>query len=97
MSANDRLPLPHFAGFASVAPELTVEELPNDMKYAQPQGRQTATTALRVGAGVQPTGRAMPQLLPDGLGPDDHVKVALVTVHPLARPPRGPCLVEKCV
>ena len=29
----------------------------------------------------------MPQLLPDGLGPTDHVTVARATTHPLARPP----------
>ena len=84
--AGETLPPLHCAGFASVLPELTVEELLDDMKYCQPQGREPSTTALRVGAGLQPSGRAMPQLLPDGLGPLDHIKVALANVHPLARP-----------
>ena len=88
--AGERLPPLHFAGFAPARPELTVEELLDDMRYSQPQGRESSTTALRVGAGLQPAGRAMPQLLPDGLGPLDHIRVALATVHPLARPPSVP-------
>ena len=46
-----------------------------------------STTAMRVGTDAQPTGRAMPRLLPYGPGPRDHNTVALATVHPLARPP----------
>lgn len=85
-----RQPPLHLAGFDVLSPELTIEQVLNDMMYKQPQGRESSTIAVRLGAGVQPTGRAMPQLLPDGLGPDDHVKVALATVHPLARPPTVP-------
>ena len=86
----DRKPPLYFAVFASVPADLTVEDVLGDMKYAQPKGKETAVTAIRVSAGVQPSGRSMPQLLPDGLGPKDHVTVALATVHPLARPPAIP-------
>ena len=58
-SMDTLLPL-FFAGFASVNPELTVEEMLVDMRYRQPHGRESATTAIHVSAGVQPTGRAMP-------------------------------------
>ena len=87
--ANSLPPL-YFAGFASVPADLTVEELLSDMSYVQPKGKETAVTAVRVSSGVQPCGRSLPQLLPDGLGPKDHVTVALATLHPMARPPTVP-------
>ena len=86
----DKLPPLHFAGFASVSPELTIEQVLDEMDYQPPTGRDSSTTALRVSAGLQPSGRPMPQLLPGGLGPDDHIVVASATVHPLARPPAIP-------
>ena len=79
-----------FAGFASVPAETDVLTVFEEMDFQQPSGQDSLTIAVRVGAGVQPTGRSMPQLLPDFLGPVDHVKVALATTHPLARPPSLP-------
>ena len=79
-----------FAGFASVPADVDVYAVLDEMDFQMPKGQERLTTAVRVGSGIQPTGRAMPQLLPDGLGPQDHLKVALVTVHPLARPPAVP-------
>ena len=55
-----RLPPLHSAGFASVSPDTTVEDLLNDMGYVQPSGKETSTTALRVSAGIQPTGDPCP-------------------------------------
>ena len=79
-----------FAGFASVPADVDVYAVLDEMDLQMPKGQERLTTAVRVGSGIQPTGRAMPQLLPDGLGPQDHLKVALVTVHPLARPAAVP-------
>ena len=79
-----------FVGFASVPADVDVHAVLDEMDFQQPKGIERESTAFKVGAGSQPAGRAMPQLLPDGLGPDDHVKVALATVHPLARPPAVP-------
>ena len=36
----------------------------------------------RVGAGVQPSGRSLPLLLPDGLGTETHLELARNLVHP---------------
>lgn len=79
-----------FYGFSLVPADIPVREILQYMRYLQPRGREIATTASRVGAEVQPKGRAMPQLLPDGLSPDNHLVVAKATVHPTARPPTIP-------
>ena len=39
----------------------------------------------------------MPQLLPDGLGPSDHLTVAKATAHPCARPPTLPVCVDQAL
>ena len=79
-----------FSGFASVPSEVPLGTILEEIDFVVPRGQELQTVAARVGAGVQPTGRSMPQLLPDGLGPKDHLKVALVTTHPFARPPSVP-------
>ena len=47
---------------------------------------------MQVGATVaaahQPSGRALPQLLPDGFGFKQHLEMALRVIHPMARRPR---------
>ena len=86
-----------FAGFASVPADVDVHAVLEEMDFQMPKGQERLTTATRVGAGIQPAGRAMPQLLPDGLGPKDHVTVALATTHPLARPPALPSWCSKAI
>ena len=86
-----------FAGFASVPADVDVHAVLEEMDFQLPKGQERLTTATRVGAGIQPTGRSMPQLLPDGLGPKDHVTVALATTHPLARPPAVPSWCLKAI
>ena len=44
--------------------------------------RRREGIAARVAAGYQPQGRALPQLIPDGMLPDEHLAVALGTQHP---------------
>ena len=39
----------------------------------------------------------MPQLLPDGLGPDNHLEVAKGLTHPFARPPSVPLHVKEAI
>ena len=83
---SERRPPCHFAGIPSVDPLSSVEALLEDMGFDVPRGSDRLNVATRVSAGVQPTGRSLPQLLPDGLGPDDNLKVAMATIHPMARP-----------
>ena len=92
-----RRPPLHFAGFPYVGPEVTVESLLLDMGFEPPSKSDVSTIATRVIAGVQPTGRAMPQLLPDGLGPESHLEVAKGLTHPFARPPSVPEYVSNAI
>ena len=53
----------------------------------EPSGRRSANVvAQRVAAGNQPTRRAVPTLLPEGLGPEDHLCLALQLCHPFDMP-----------
>ena len=45
------------------------------------------TSAEVLATGVQPTRKALPQLVPDGLSPQLHLQAALATRHPLSYPP----------
>ena len=55
----------------------------------KPSGRRaTSTVASRMAACIQPTKRLAPTLLPEGLGPEAHLVVALCTQHPFARHPQ---------
>ena len=44
--------------------------------------------------GVQPTRKALPQLIPDGLPPELHLQAALAARHPLSYPPESTKPVE---
>ena len=87
---SERRPPCHFAGMPSVDPLTSVDSLLEDMGFQVPKGSDRLNIATRVSAGVQPTGRSLPQLLPDGLGPNDHLKVARPSTHPMSRPPSLP-------
>ena len=53
----------------------------------QPSGKRSATTiTARASGGVQSTRRAMHQMIPDGLSPDEHAAVATTMVHPMMLP-----------
>ena len=49
-------------------------------------GRALGVVATRIAAASQPVRRALPQLLPDGLGPDRHLRAAHGVAHPFYRP-----------
>ena len=89
-SFSERRPACNFAGMPSVDPSVSVETLLDNMGFQVPKGSDRLNVATHVSAGVQPTGRSLPQLLPDGLGPIDHLKVAKCSTHPMARPPSLP-------
>ena len=56
-----------------------------ESNFVPSAGATIFTSAVRVAAGVQPPGRRLPTLLPEGLGPDEHLKVGLGVQHPFAR------------
>jgi hypothetical protein len=55
---------------------------------SEPSGRRSAhSIAARASSGIQAAGKALPQLIPDGLTPGEHVAVAMNTCHPLQLTP----------
>ena len=52
-------------------------------------GRSIEKAVDTLATGLQPTRKALPQLIPDGLPPHVHLQAALATQHPLAYRPRA--------
>ena len=53
----------------------------------EPSGKRSCNVvAQRIAAGNQPVRRAVPMLLPEGLGPENHLSLALKLVHPFELP-----------
>ena len=59
-------------------------------EYVPSRKSAPGTFAARVASGGQPTGAALPQLLPDGMTPDCHSESAMRLMHPVALPPERP-------
>ena len=54
----------------------------------EPSGKRCRRSiGAQIGTGRQPRGRALPQLVPDMLGPEAHLTVAQAVTHPFTRPP----------
>ena len=51
------------------------------------RGRSVHSVAVRAATGQQAAGRALPQLILDGLRPVEHVQVAMMICHPVQRKP----------
>jgi len=76
----------------SVAPGRADEYAPVDDMLAEENftpSRQIsrATIGMRVTSSSQPARMVLPQLIPDGLSPSDHLKAALICIHPFQRDP----------
>ena len=55
---------------------------------AEPSGKRSVHSIVaRASSGIQAAGRAIPQLVPDGLEPAEHVSVAVVACHPMQLSP----------
>ena len=95
---DGRHPPLHLAGYGSAPLDVPVGTLLKEMHFVQPRGQELSSTATRVGAGLQPTGRSMPQLLPDGLGLIDHLKLAQCPpiFASVFRPSRS-CAAQPCI
>ena len=75
----------HLHGFGIAQDETPINDLLSGANFVPSAGSSVHTSALRIAAGLQPPGRKMPTILPEGLGPDEHLKVALGLQHPVAR------------
>ena len=76
----------HLSGFAAEDSTITIEDILKSKGYQPSRKRSVFITAMRVCAGQQPSGRALPALMPEGMGPETHLQVALKLIHPMARP-----------
>ena len=77
---------PHLSGLQCFDSELALEDRLVEQGFV-PSGKRSANVvAQRVAAGNQPTRRAVPTLLPEGLGPENHLSLSLKLVHPFALP-----------
>ena len=55
---------------------------------SKPSGKRSLhSIAARASSGIQAAGKGIPQLIPDGLTPGEHVVVAMMTCHPLQLAP----------
>ena len=76
----------HLAGWDPAAGS-NIEEALHATGF-QPSGKRAVKViASRIAAGVQTVRRALPQLLPEGLGSEIHLRLAHQIVHPFARSP----------
>ena len=88
------------AGWEGAAPILMTPENATQMDALAvsnftPSGGRTLTRAAETMAtGMQPTRKALPQLVPDGLTPHLHLQVAVVVRHPMSLKPSATAPVE---
>ena len=76
----------HLTGFGVAPDDLSINEILEQCRFVPSSGTSIHTSAVRVAAGLQPPGCRLPTLLPEGLGPKEHLGVALNLQHPVARP-----------
>ena len=77
------------SGFALASPasDMSLDDVLETSGWAPSGKRSRTTVAFRIAAGLQPRGHAIPQLIPDLLGPETHLAVACTSLHPALRPP----------
>ena len=87
----------HIAGLAHPVVDASIRECLTSINYSPSGGRAVETVSNRIAACIQPTKRLAPTLLPEGLGPEAHLKVALEMQHPFARPPELDVHIEDAI
>ena len=83
----------HLAGWAAFQESQSLASTIREAHW-KPSGRRDASViALRVAAGLQPSKRALPTILPEGLGKEMHLQLANTMQHPftLEVPLSEPC------
>ena len=63
-----------------------LQEALSEPRAKPSRGRHAATVLTRVSALAQPTGRSVPQLIPDGFTPGELLQIALRIKHPFTWP-----------
>ena len=80
---------PHAGGLVTTDAETSILQLLTDSGFNPSFHRTRETVDFAIGAARQPGRRALPQLIPDGMGPDTHLQVAIQLKHPFQLPPAG--------
>ena len=76
----------HLSGMLS-PPRQSLEQFLHKTHFQPSGSRPISGVARRVGSVIQPVRRAVPQLIPEGLGTRCHLAVARDVEHPVLRPP----------
>ena len=80
-------------GWENIAPMMITAEgsssvdAMRESRHAPAGGRSVEKAADTMAAGLQPTRKKLPQLLPDGLTPEVHLQAAMKVQHPLTYAP----------
>ncbi len=64
--------------------------LVSSLTFTPSRGRDPAAVLRQLASGKQPTGRALPSLIPEGLGKQEFLNQSLHVTHPFAIPPALP-------
>ena len=72
----------HLAGWGFYGAAKSLSTILTKASWTPSGKRDVSAVALRVASGIQPSRRALPTLLPEGLGKDVHLKLALSMQHP---------------
>ena len=76
----------HTAGWAHLCTGNSLEDTVKGSGFVPGGKRDIQVIAKRVATGLQPVKRALPTLLPEGLGEDNHLEMALMIPHPFTLP-----------
>ena len=79
-------PVSHLSGLMTFSTDSTLTSLLESKEFSPSRHRTVPVISQRVSAALQPTKRALPSLLPEGLGPICHLELALKLVHPYQLP-----------
>ena len=76
----------HTSGFVPTSLDESLVSVLDDKEFSPSRHRTNPVISQRVAAGLQPSKRALPSLLPEGLGTECHLSLALQLVHPFQLP-----------
>ena len=74
----------HLHGVGVAPDDVPIADLLKGANFKPSFDVSVHTSAVRIAAGLQPPGRRMLTILPEGFGPDEHLRVALGVQHPVA-------------
>ena len=89
-------PSKHLAGLIDGAPNASFSELLDAVGFVPAGKRARSTVGTCVASCIQPSRRIAPTIIPEGIGPEAHLSVALSLQHPFSRPHSFPPHIARC-